>query len=48
MILVVHPDLDPDPDFLPIPDPGSRGQKGTGSRIQDPQDWLLIFDVLGK
>jgi hypothetical protein len=20
-----------DPDFLPIPDPGSRGQKGTGS-----------------
>jgi hypothetical protein len=22
---------DPDPDFLPIPDPGSRGQKGTGS-----------------
>ncbi len=21
----------PDPDFLPIPDPGSRGQKGTGS-----------------
>ncbi len=20
---------DPDPDFLPIPDPGSRGQKGT-------------------
>jgi hypothetical protein len=25
---------DPDPDFLPIPDPGSRGQKGTGSRVQ--------------
>jgi len=25
---------DPDADFLPIPDPGSRGQKGTGSRIQ--------------
>jgi hypothetical protein len=23
-----------DPDFLPIPDPRSRGQKGTGSRIQ--------------
>ena len=23
-------------DFLPIPDPGSRGQKGTGSRISDP------------
>jgi hypothetical protein len=25
---------DPDPDFLLIPDPGSRGQKGTGSRIR--------------
>jgi hypothetical protein len=24
---------DPDADFLPIPDPGSRGQKSTGSRI---------------
>jgi hypothetical protein len=24
---------DPDLDFLPIPDPGSRGQKGTGSRV---------------
>jgi hypothetical protein len=24
----------PDPDFLPIPDPGSRGQKGTGSRMR--------------
>ncbi len=39
MIRVVHPGswiriLDPDPDFLPIPDPGSRGQKGTGSRIR--------------
>jgi hypothetical protein len=36
-ILVVHPGsririL----DFLPIPDLGSRGQKGTGSRISDP------------
>jgi hypothetical protein len=31
MIRIVHPD--PDPDFLPFPDPGSRGQKGTGSRI---------------
>jgi hypothetical protein len=29
MIWVVHPGLDP--DFLSIPDPGSRGQKGTGS-----------------
>ncbi len=26
---------DPDSDFLPIPDPGSRGQKGTGSRIRN-------------
>ncbi len=26
---------DPDPDFLPISDPGSRGQKGTGSRIRN-------------
>jgi hypothetical protein len=25
----------PDPDFLPIPDTGSRGQKGTGSRIRN-------------
>ncbi len=25
---------DPDTDFLPIPDPGSRGQKGTGSWIR--------------
>ncbi len=25
---------DPDLDLLPIPDPGSRGQKGTGSRGQ--------------
>ncbi len=24
---------DPDPDFLSIPDPGSRGQKGNGSQI---------------
>jgi hypothetical protein len=39
MILVVHPGSqipDPDADFLPIPDPGSRGQKGTRSRILDP------------
>jgi hypothetical protein len=26
---------DPDADFLPIPDPGSRGQKGTGSATLD-------------
>ncbi len=25
---------DPDPNFLPIPDLGSRGQKNTGSRIR--------------
>ncbi len=30
---------DPDADFLPIPDPGSRGQKGTQSRIPDPEHW---------
>jgi hypothetical protein len=28
---------DPDPDFLPIPDPGSRGQKGNGSRIRNTE-----------
>ncbi len=34
---------DHDPDFLPIPDPGSRGQKGTGSQIPgpDPAHWKL-------
>jgi hypothetical protein len=26
---------DPDADFLTIPDPGSWGQKGTGSRIRN-------------
>jgi hypothetical protein len=26
--------LDPDLDFLPIADPGSRSQKGTESRIR--------------
>jgi hypothetical protein len=25
----------PDPEFFPIPDPGSRGQNGTGSRIRN-------------
>ncbi len=34
MIRVVHPGSDP--DFLPIQDAGSRGQKGTGYRIPDP------------
>jgi hypothetical protein len=36
MIWDVHPEsqiLDPDLDFLPILDPGSRGQKDTGSLI---------------
>ncbi len=33
---------DPDPDFLPIPDPGSRGQKGTGSRIRIRNTLLWI------
>jgi hypothetical protein len=38
---------DPDPYFLPIPDPESRGQKGTGSRIldPDPQHWLQVTFV---
>ncbi len=27
----------PDPDFLPIPDSGSGGQKRIGSRISDPR-----------
>jgi hypothetical protein len=27
-------DSDPDPDFLAVPNPGSRGQKGTESRIR--------------
>jgi hypothetical protein len=27
---------DPDLDVSPIPDPESRGQKGTGSRMPDP------------
>jgi hypothetical protein len=32
---------DPGSGKKPIPDPGSRGQKGTGSRIPDPdpQHW---------
>jgi hypothetical protein len=29
--------LDPDIDFSPVPDPGSRGQKGTGSRIRNTE-----------
>jgi hypothetical protein len=48
MIRAVHPG----PNFLPIPDLGSRGQKGTGSRILnrntgfrymfDPVWWIRI------
>jgi hypothetical protein len=34
MIQAVHPGSDPDTDFLPIQDPGSRGKKCTGSRIR--------------
>ncbi len=36
---------DSDPDFLPIPDPGSRGQKGTGSRIPDPDLQHCILHI---
>jgi hypothetical protein len=45
MIRDVHPD--PDLDFLPIPDPGFRGQKGTGFRISDPdpQHWFHSFSL---
>jgi hypothetical protein len=34
--------LGPEIQKKPIPDPGSRGQKGTGSRTPDPdpQHWL--------
>ncbi len=40
---------DPDDDFLPsrIPDPRSRGQKGTQSWIPDPdpQHWREVFSI---
>jgi hypothetical protein len=34
----------------PIPDPASRGQKGTGSRIPDPdpQHWFNLSSYDGK
>ncbi len=32
-------------DFLPIPDPGSMGQKGTGSRIRNTVSNSLIMIV---
>jgi hypothetical protein len=33
----------PDADFLPIPDPGSRGQKGTRSRIRNTGLSLVLY-----
>jgi hypothetical protein len=29
----------------PIPDPGSRGQKGTGSRIPDPDPQHFLVEL---
>jgi hypothetical protein len=44
------PDPDPNLDFLPIPDPGSRGQKGTGSATLRPHQCCTrrsyIFKVI--
>ncbi len=39
--------LDPDHDFYPsrIPEPGSRGQKDTGSRISDPDTQHLTENI---
>ncbi len=34
---------DPDPGFLPILDPGSRGKKGTGSQISDPDPKHILL-----
>jgi hypothetical protein len=36
----------PDPDFLPIPDLGSRGQKGTESRIQIRNTAAAALDLV--
>jgi hypothetical protein len=36
----------PDLDFLPIPDPGSRGQKGTGSQIRNTATNNRLYTVL--
>ncbi len=36
---------DPDLDFLPIPDPGSRGQKGTGFRTRIRNTGHIGFTV---
>jgi hypothetical protein len=38
---------DPDADLLPIPDPGSRGQKGTGSRIRNTVSGSDKFRQIG-
>ncbi len=32
--------------ILPIPDPGSRGQKGTGSRIRIRNSWFQVWRYL--
>jgi hypothetical protein len=52
MIRVVHPGyririLDPDPDFLPIPDPGCRGQKGKdpGSLSATLYSWVKCTKI---
>ncbi len=37
----------PDPDFFPIPDPGSRGQKGTGSRIRIRDTGCVVIRLSG-
>ncbi len=37
---------DPDLIFLPIPDPRSRSQKGTGSRIRDPDPQHCLLSAL--
>ncbi len=39
-------DPDPDADFLPIPEFGSRGQKGTGSRIRI-RNTIIIHHYFG-
>jgi len=41
--LFVHPAT----DFLPIPDSGSRGQKGTGSRIRIRNTGRSTTDLTG-
>jgi hypothetical protein len=40
----------PDLDFFPIPDPGTTGQKGTGSRIRNTEAMLIFSrkNTIGK